>query len=69
MPITIAKDAAGKILGFIEVSENSVEMLFIEPSLVGKEVSRILLQHALSNKNITRVDENAQNFYKRLALP
>lgn len=61
------KDKA--IVGFLGVAEGNLEMLFIDPNYRGKGIGKSLLNYAIKNLNITKVDVNEQNnqavgFYK-----
>lgn len=49
------------ILGFLGVAEQNLEMLFIDPEHRGKGVGKSLLDHAMENLNVTKVDVNEQN--------
>ena len=58
-----------KILGFVGVAHGNLEMLFIHPEHRGNRVGKTLLEYAISNLNVTKVDVNEQNeqavgFYK-----
>jgi len=57
----VAIDADDSPLGFIGLSGNHVEMLFIEPDLRGKGIGRALLDHARSLHTQISVDVNEQN--------
>ena len=59
--LTCARDTNNNILGFIGVSKQSVEMLFIDSGSIGKGIGKMLLLHAINDLNITRVDVNEQN--------
>ncbi|KAB7530793.1 acetyltransferase [Flagellimonas olearia] len=57
------------ILGFLGAAEQNLEMLFIDPEHRGKRIGKSLLDHAMENLNVTKVDVNEQNeqavgFYK-----
>lgn len=58
-----------KIIGFLGVADNSLEMLFIHPNYRGKSIGKTLLEYSIKILNITKVDVNEQNeqavsFYK-----
>jgi putative acetyltransferase len=63
------KDDQGKIMGFIGVADEKIEMLFIEPQYRGKSIGKKLLQYAIASMHAFKVDVNEQNeqavgFYK-----
>ncbi|ULQ58645.1 GNAT family N-acetyltransferase [Brucepastera parasyntrophica] len=53
--------AGKKIIGFMGVSGENLEMLFIEKDSIGKGYGKKLLQYAIENLNVKRVDVNEQN--------
>lgn len=58
-----------KIVGFLGVAEQHLEMLFIDPIYRGKKIGKKLLNYSIDNLNVTYVDVNEQNeqavgFYK-----
>jgi len=57
----VAVDTEDCPLGFIGLSENHVEMLFIEPDLRGKGIGRALLDHVRKSHSQMSVDVNEQN--------
>ena len=59
--LTCARDSNNNIVGFMGVSKDSVEMLFIDSRFIGKGIGKMLLLHAINDLNITRVDVNEQN--------
>jgi len=59
--LTCARDINNNILGFMGVSKDSIEMLFIDSRSIGREIGKILLLHAIKDLNITKVDVNEQN--------
>ncbi|WP_114749213.1 GNAT family N-acetyltransferase [Pleomorphovibrio marinus] len=66
-------DLNGRRLGFLGLSKNKIEMLFIHPDFRGSGVGKALTEFALSTKNIRRVDVNEQNgqavgFYKKIGF-
>lgn len=63
------KDNSGAIVGFMGLHEESLEMLFIHPTMRGKGIGKLLTQRAIE-LGIRRVDVNEQNpdalgFYQR----
>ena len=67
------KDAQGVILGFIGVDEDNVEMLFIHPAAIGKGYGKKLLEFAITELRINKVDVNEQNiaaisFYEHMGF-
>ena len=59
--VWVATDDAGRPVGFIGLSDNKVEMLFVDPAQKGKGYGTALLDHAFSLKNKLAVDVNEQN--------
>ena len=49
------------ILGFMGVSEDSLDMIFLHPDSRRKGIGKMLLRHAIDNLHVTRVDVNEQN--------
>jgi putative acetyltransferase len=49
------------VAGFIGLSEGMIEALFVHPDLMGKGIGKALLQFAIDQKGIKRVDVNEQN--------
>lgn len=65
-----AKDAAGRMLGFVGVAGQRIEMLFVVPEHFGRGVGTLLLRHAVEALGAREVDVNEQNpaaagFYAR----
>ncbi len=63
----------GKILGFLGLSPDKIEMLFIRPDVRGKGVGKQLILFANREKGIRKVDVNEQNpqavgFYKHMGF-
>lgn len=52
---------SGEILGFSGVAEGYLEMLFVHPDHVGKGIGKFLLNHAIMNLPVAKVDVNEQN--------
>lgn len=62
-----------KITGFMGISGNKLEMLFIDAGERGKGIGKELLLYAIEKLNINQVDVNEQNdqavgFYKRMGF-
>ncbi|RFZ92077.1 acetyltransferase [Mucilaginibacter conchicola] len=51
----------GHINGFIAIGEEMVQALFIHPDTRGQGIGKKLMDHAVKNLNITKVDVNEQN--------
>jgi Acetyltransferases len=55
------KDEKGAIKGFLGVSDNSIEMLFVDNESRGTGIGKILLDYAVNKLNARHVDVNEQN--------
>ena len=71
--LTVARDSNNNIVGIMGVSENSIEMLFVKSSSIGKGVGKALILHAIDHLKVNRVDVNEQNelalkFYERFGF-
>jgi len=58
-----------KIVGFLGVADQNLEMLFIHPNYRGKRIGKTLLEYSIDQLDVTKVDVNEQNeqavrFYK-----
>ncbi len=63
----------GNVLGFLGLSPEMIEMLFIHPAARGKGIGKRLVQFAIQEKAIRKVDVNEQNpqavgFYEHLGF-
>lgn len=63
------RNKENKILGFLGVADQNLEMLFIHPDFRGKGIGKILLDYSIKKLKVTKVDVNEQNeqavgFYK-----
>lgn len=56
-----ARNGQGNILGFLGVADNNLEMLFIHPNSRGMGVGRKLLDFAIDELEVQKVDVNEQN--------
>ncbi|MNY60791.1 putative N-acetyltransferase YjaB [compost metagenome] len=59
--VWVAVDGTGQPCGFIGLSGNKVEMLFIDQDQRGKGVGKALLEHAETLHNELQLDVNEQN--------
>jgi putative acetyltransferase len=59
--LTVVQDQNGEILGFMGVAGESLEMIFLAPKARGRGIGKLLMQHALKDWKITKVDVNEQN--------
>ena len=64
-----ARNNENKIIGFLGVAEQQLQMLFIDPEYRGEKIGKSLLNYSIENLNVTKVDVNEQNeqavgFYK-----
>jgi len=59
--LTCARDINNNILGIMGVSQDKLEMLFIDALFIGHGIGKLLLRHAITNLNIAKVDVNEQN--------
>ena len=58
-----------KIVGFLGVAEQNLEMLFIDPDYRGNKIGKTLLEYSIDQMEVIKVDVNEQNeqavgFYK-----
>jgi putative acetyltransferase len=64
---------ADEIKGFLALSKDKIEMLFIHPDFRGHGIGKKLTSFAIKEKNVSRVDVNEQNeqavgFYLRMGF-
>ncbi|MFD2201389.1 GNAT family N-acetyltransferase [Shivajiella indica] len=62
-----------KVLGFVGLTGNKVEMLFLDPDHIGKGLGRKLMDFAIQELKANEVDVNEENtnavtFYKKLGF-
>lgn len=56
-----------KVVGFIGLTDQKIEMLFLDPEYIGKGLGKTLMKFALDELRATEVDVNEQN-YKAVAF-
>lgn len=56
-----AKNEDGKILGFLGVTDQKIEMLFLDPDARGKGIGKQLTEFAIQTLKANAVDVNEQN--------
>lgn len=57
----IIRNREGKIAAFMGLSDELIEMLFVHPDEQGKGHGKRLMEYAIHNKHIYKVDVNEQN--------
>jgi len=55
------RDENYKIVGFLGVSDENLEMLFMHPEQRGKKIGKSLLEYAINHFGVSKVDVNEQN--------
>lgn len=73
VPMACIRDETGQAVGFVGVSNQQIEMLFIHPDWRGQGIGRRLLTHAIQQMGGTSLDVNEQNeqavgFYLKMGL-
>lgn len=63
VPALAVAETEDGVAGFIGLSEDKIEMLFIDPAFVGKGIGRKLVDWAINEKGIRLIDVNEQNTY------
>lgn len=72
-PLWVAVDGAGKAIGFMGVTGDKMDALFVDPAAAGQGIGRALVNHALARHERLMVDVNEQNegargFYARMGF-
>lgn len=67
------RDGSGRIMGFMGLSPEMVEMLFVHPHYFGKGIGKKLMEYAVQKRSVRKVDVNEQNpdalaFYQHLGF-
>lgn len=62
-----------RVLGFMGIENEKIEMLFIHPLHRGQGIGKKFISHAVNKSNVSRVDVNEQNvqgvgFYKHMGF-
>lgn len=62
-----------KVLGFIGIADNKIEMLFLVPEHIGKGYGKTLMRFAIDELGTNKVDvneqnQNATNFYTKFGF-
>ncbi|HJO94276.1 MAG TPA: GNAT family N-acetyltransferase [Victivallales bacterium] len=65
----VYKNDSEKIIGFLGIAKNKIEMLFIDSNVRGKGIGKKIANFAINNLNANKLDVNEQNpqavgFYK-----
>ncbi len=55
------RDTAGVITGFAGVTGDSLDMLFLDPTIIGTGAGKTLMRYVIDVKGVTKVDVNEQN--------
>jgi putative acetyltransferase len=68
-----AKAADEKIVGFLGLNSEKIEMLYVQPDHMGKGIGKFLLLHAIQAKGVSKVDVNEKNqqavgFYQKMGF-
>lgn len=69
----VAVDGADRPLGFMAMTADHIDALFVDPAAHGRGVGRSLVERALAHRAAVTVDVNEQNpravgFYERLGF-
>jgi putative acetyltransferase len=63
--LSAVRDNVGKIIAFMGTSKDIIEMLFVHPNEMGKGIGKLLLNYAITELKIKKVDVNEQNIQAR----
>lgn len=63
VPVLALAETGDGVAGFIGLSEDKIEMLFIDPTFIGKGVGHKLVDWAINENGIRLIDVNEQNTY------
>ena len=59
--LRFVKNEANRIIGFLGVAGDNIEMLFLHPDFIGQGIGKMLVEFAITKLGTTRVDVNEQN--------
>jgi putative acetyltransferase len=67
------RDNVGKVIAFMGTSEDNIEMLFVHLNEMGKGIGKFLINYAINELKIKKVDVNEQNkqairFYEKMGF-
>ncbi len=57
----VYRDDKGEAKGFLGISDDNIEMLFVDNKSRGTGIGKLLLDYAVNKLNATKVDVNEQN--------
>ena len=62
-----------EVKGFIGIDDKKIEMLFLDPTIIGKGIGKKLIEYSITNYAIEEVsvneqNTNAYNFYKHIGF-
>lgn len=63
VPVLAVAETEDRVAGFIGLSEDKIEMLFIDPTFIGKGIGHKLVDWATNGNGIRLIDVNEQNTY------
>lgn len=61
VPVLAVAETEDRVAGFIGLSEDKIEMLFIDPAFIGKGIGHKLVDWATNGNGIRLIDVNEQN--------
>ncbi|MCI5083967.1 MAG: GNAT family N-acetyltransferase [Saprospiraceae bacterium] len=71
--LRVVQNQQQKIVGFMGIHEQSLEMLFLDPAVIGHGIGRQCMELAFKEFEVNRVDVNEDNpsavaFYKKMGF-
>lgn len=71
--LSALRDSSNRMLGFLGIADQKIEMLFVHPDARGKGVGKILTTYAIQKCGADKVDVNEQNeqavgFYQHMGF-